>query len=646
MLAASPDTAGAHEYVVNGDFEDGTEGWALISSNSQFDTQADGVAAVRGSSRARVILDQQAFTLTQSFANVGPGHYTLSAWVRTDMASPGVVNLGVNPLGVCTDGCQTTATSDSAWQHLTLDVDLHNGAFFSVRIWGSGSTGDTIYVDDVRFEGAPPVTMTPTYTATATDTPVPPSPTKTLKPTNTPKATNTPKPTRTPNPGETPAPVESATPAQQASAPGSALDNRGFEDVVEGVPAPWEKYGGSLTSATAPVRSGTRSARFESTTDATKWVFQTVTVSGGDTNAFGVWILHEDASVGAAFLRVSWYATHDGSGTAIGTADSVARLDSPSPEWRYVTTEGVTAPPEARSAKLRIMLQPKSSARAAIYVDDASWEPASPAATQQDASGDDSSTVAEGRTVAGTSRRPSARASSSAALSTGGGTARIVINEVLYDAVGDGTDADGEWVELYNAGDLPASLEGWALADNTSVDVIDAITIPGRGFAIVAASPDFSVRYPSYQGPLFVVDGSIGNQLGNDGDVLLLVDPAGGFVDAISWGAEAAALDPAIGDVPAGHSIERRTPGLDTGSAGDFVDNESPSPGLAYSPGAGSASVTDEQPSKSTVQVLDGGSGLSTDWLPWALAAVSMAALAGVASWRLFPAIAGRLRHP
>jgi hypothetical protein len=184
------------------------------------------------------------------------------------------------------------------------------------------------------------------------------------------------------------------------------------------------------------------------------------------------------------------------------------------------------------------------------------------------------------------------------------------------------------------------------LADNTSVDVIDAITIPGRGFAIVAASSDFEIRYPTYRGPLFVVDGSLGNQLGNDGDVLLLVHPGGAFVDAISWGVETAALKPAIGDVPAGHSIERRTPGLDTASAADFVDNESPSPGLAYEPDAVAPSSGAEKEASSPVEILEGESGFSTDWLPWLLAAASMAALAGVATWRLLPAITGRLRHP
>jgi hypothetical protein len=522
---------------------------------------------------------------------------------------------------------------------------LHNGAFFSIRVWGSGSTGDTIYVDDVRFEGAAPVTMTPTYTSTATDTPVPPTATKTLKPTNTPRATSTPKPTRTPSPGETPALEESTAPTLAAQPAGGALVNGGFEDVAEGVPASWEKYGGSLSSATAPVRTGTRSARFESTTDSTKWVFQLVSVAGGETNAFTAWVLHEDSGVGSAFLRVSWYATEDGSGTAIGTADSVTRLDAPSPEWRYLTTEGATAPPEARSAKLRVMLQPKSSARGAIYIDDASWEAAASASTRQTA-GDGAPAPGESRSVAGASRQSSGRTSSSPRLGGSGATARIVINEVLYDSTGDGTDADGEWVELYNAGDLPVSLEGWMLADNTSVDIIDAVTVPGRGFAIVAGSRDFTTRYPGYAGPLFVVDGSIGNQLGNDGDVLVLVDPAGSFVDAISWGTDSGALDPAVADVPAGHSLERRTPGLDTGSASDFVDNESPSPGLAYAASGSPRSGAGEQPSGGAVQILEGDSGFSSEWLAWAVAAASMAALAGVASWRLVPAIARRLSHP
>src|SRR4029078_12400033 len=109
-----------------------------------------------------------------------------------------------------------------------------------------------------------------------------------------------------------------------------------------------------------------------SESDSTKWLYQSVVVDGSAWYGFGAWVLDDDPQVGAALLRVSWYASEDASGAALATADSTESLTSASPEYRLLTTDAVQAPDDARSARLRIIMTPHSDSPASILVDDAS----------------------------------------------------------------------------------------------------------------------------------------------------------------------------------------------------------------------------------------------------------------------------------
>jgi hypothetical protein len=630
--------AQAFDYVVNGDFSSGADGWA-VQGTTVLDVVEGGEIGAAGGV-ARVTLAGASFSLRQSsFAGTPAGQYQFSVRLRTSSPTAALYAQVTSNPSAFTQRFDAPQGANS-WFEIGGAVDVTGFTNVTFVIGATGSTGDIVFVDDVRFDGAPPATMTPTNTPvppTGTHTPLPPTGTRTPKPTNTPKATSTPKPAATE--------AVEATAGESDDRRGTVggLRNAGFETVAEGAPDGWEKYGGSLTIATAPVHSGAYSARLESTTISTKWVFQTVAVSPNQTYAFDGWLLHNDAGIGSAFLRVSWYASFDGSGTAIGTADSLLRLDGPSDEWRFLTTGSIAAPPDARSAKLRVMLQPVSATRAALYVDDASFgsaAPAPPTAESDEEPGD----IAVAGARSGGSRVSQPRATAERepeGVPPPALDARITINEILYDPESS-PDSGGEWVELYNAGALPISLEGWMLADNRSVDVIDTLTVPAGGLAIFAPA-GFAQLYPDYNGAIEYVRGSIGNSLGNDGDVLVLLDPSGRFVDSVSWGTNVAALDPSVEDVPEGHSIERRTLGRDTQAAEDFVDNEQPSPGLPYTAPSTSPDVTGGKPG--SVQVLTGEAGPSFGWVPWALATVSMAALAGLASWRVLPSLAARLRH-
>jgi hypothetical protein len=68
-------------------------------------------------------------------------------------------------------------------------------------------------------------------------------------------------------------------------------------------------------------------------------------------------------------------------------------------------------------------------------------------------------------------------------------------------------------------------------------------------------------------------------QLGNAEDEVLLLDGGDNLVDAVSWGTSTWAFDPAVGDVLAGHSIERVPADVDTDTNADWVDQAVPDPG-------------------------------------------------------------------
>jgi hypothetical protein len=375
-----------------------------------------------------------------------------------------------------------------------------------------------------------------------------------------------------------------------------------------------------------------------------KWIYQPVRVDPGATYSFDAWIWQDDANVAEAFLRISWYASGDASGESVDTADSTGRLDAPSASFRQLTTGPVTAPADAHSAKLRIVLVPRSAARAAIVVDDVSFVPAAALAPAPAAAGAVEDDDTEHSAVAGRSTRRTTVRTGSALLDRGsgahvGGATALVINEVLYDPDTASSDADGEWVEIYNTGAGDVSLVGWSLRDHARAVPLPDIVLPPHGFAVIAASDSFFSAYPGFDGIAGWLGGRIGNGLGNDGDLLELIAPDGVAVDAVSWGDDASALVPPVDAVGAGHSIERSPAGIDTNAAADFVDNAAPSPGRVHeADGANSKQQIGER----TIEVLEASGESHFRWVPWALVALSGAALAGAVGWRALDAFRSR----
>ena len=109
--------------------------------------------------------------------------------------------------------------------------------------------------------------------------------------------------------------------------------------------------------------------------------------------------------------------------------------------------------------------------------------------------------------------------------------------------------ADGEWFELSNSGETDIDLEGWTIADEFGKDPLPPISIPAGESIVIAASSDAYVKPTAT-----IEDGRIGRGLNDDGDVLILTDPAGAEHDRVSWGDETTAAP------KAGTSLQRDAP--------------------------------------------------------------------------------------
>lgn len=633
-------SASGYNYVQNGGFEDGVAPWASSPSATIDSVGADVIAPASGDASGRITLGNSTATVRQTTREgLMGGVYHLSAQVRLEQLATFVTveYESTSPTGYSQE-FNVVADTDS-WTSIERDLMIPDIQTLVVRIRLSGSPGDVVYVDDVRFEGATPATMTPT------SSPVP-EPSATSSPGAT--STRTPNATRTPQATSTP---DGAVATTNGDVPiSTGLRNADFESGGDdGTPSYWHKYGGTVAFDTR-AHTGSGAARLSSATESTKWLYQTVVVDGGGWYEFGAWLLSDDAAVTAAFLRISWYASADGSGEALSTDDSTESLRAPSDQYRFLTTGAVQAPSEARSAKLRIVMTPGSGATMSIIADDASFGAADPPAgepAETTGAAPSASGSAPQRAVGGSAAEPSGsarRAPLVAGVASSVPARSLVINEVVYDPIAS-PDQDAEWVELYNSTGSSILLEGWQLADAATTISLPATTVPAYGYVVVAASNSFSSAYPGFDGAFVVLGRRIGNGLGNDGDRLSLIEPSGAIADAVSWGGDTSILNPSIEDAPAGHSIERRAAGGDSDVAADFVDNERPSPGRAIDVAATTSAPGLAPAAERRVEAIATTGGTSLSWLPWALLAGSAAALVAVGAWRVGPVVAGRVRH-
>jgi hypothetical protein len=307
--------------------------------------------------------------------------YELSGWVAASEDSVSGAFLRISWFDasgqpVLQDDSLGLAQRDGNFYPLTTGERVSPAAARSARtslyVLGNPGARFEVHLDDFAFSGPaalppPPATPPPATTPPPAVTPTPQPPVAT--PTRTPRRTTTPVRTPVPQPTDE-KPGSPATPETEPVV-FDQLVNGGFEQLrSDGTPYGWRKQGGEMTTVSEPRTGGSRGAALTSQTTSTKWLYQAVTVRGG---------AHYEASVDAKagpgseslFLRVSWYGSSDGSGSAIDSVDSVEIATPADASFKRLTTGVVEAPPGAGTAKVRLMVRPTSGAAATAYFDSA-----------------------------------------------------------------------------------------------------------------------------------------------------------------------------------------------------------------------------------------------------------------------------------
>jgi hypothetical protein len=215
------------------------------------------------------------------------------------------------------------------------------------------------------------VTKTPTLART-------PRPEETVDAVSTALRTATPRPSATRTPEAATATLPPPTPSN------GLLLNGGFEAMESDELLGWDTYGGDAAQVDAPVRSGEHAGAFTSSTESTKWLYQPVQIGGGAWYTFSAFVQPASDAVESAFLRISWYASGDATGSALSSTDSTEELTEPRGDFHELSTGSVQAPLDARSAKARVVVRPRGAEAGTVFVDDA-WFVSSEAVSEDDA---------------------------------------------------------------------------------------------------------------------------------------------------------------------------------------------------------------------------------------------------------------------
>ena len=168
--------------------------------------------------------------------------------------------------------------------------------------------------------------------------------------------------------------------------------------------------------------------------------------------------------------------------------------------------------------------------------------------------------------------------------------ATVVINELYYDHPGD--DPDYEFIELYNNASSVVDISGWKIQSGGTSFTTDLIISPGtiiygfdyfliggaKTFNDFSVTPDLIHSF-SFQNAGTATDGVRIWDTGSYYDTVLYDSPNTYSLPTEDWADTNYAPD-----VDAGHSLERKTLGVDTNHASDWIEKSSPTPTPAVIP--------------------------------------------------------------
>jgi len=117
--------------------------------------------------------------------------------------------------------------------------------------------------------------------------------------------------------------------------------------------------------------------------------------------------------------------------------------------------------------------------------------------------------------------------------------ARVIINELMPNPQ-TVADAAGEYIELFNFGNASQNLRDFTIRDNFGVDTIKVdLVIPAGGYLLLALNADTLVN-GKLRNVDYVYKSTIA--LGNNGDRVVLKDPAGVTIDSVAFATAAGAV--------------------------------------------------------------------------------------------------------
>lgn len=156
---------------------------------------------------------------------------------------------------------------------------------------------------------------------------------------------------------------------------------------------------------------------------------------------------------------------------------------------------------------------------------------------------------------------------------------QVILNEIMYFP----DPNQPEWVELYNAGTDPVTIQGWTIREDSNSSGSGTVpffaVMPAGSYLVITGDLEkFADRWGEIPSPVIEAGFSFLNN--NGGDCVRLRNGSGGTVDEVCYGGD--------WDGRNGKSLERRSPempGADSATWGGSVDPDKGTPGRANSIG-------------------------------------------------------------